>query len=183
MVDMQQLWPPPPILLPPSAQEFEIRLEEFQCKDPSESRCCLRARGGHLYGHLQRGGLLWPTAPAKGRPDVARASPQGATPARDQIAGAAARRWSVVARRPQGVAASARSQGRPTVGTMPAGRQPMGKGTAHKGCHLQGRLLTRVTADKGNAYGGDAHGGATRRSDAGRRGGSGDDAVRVREEG
>ncbi|RWV94428.1 hypothetical protein GW17_00043033, partial [Ensete ventricosum] len=30
-------------------------------------------------------------------------------------------------------------QGRLTMGVAPAGRQPVGRGTARKGCHLQGR--------------------------------------------
>ncbi|RWW72236.1 hypothetical protein BHE74_00019975 [Ensete ventricosum] len=62
-------------------------------------------------------------------------------------------------------------KGRPTVGAVPAGRQPVGKGIAHKGYRLQGPSLAGTATNRGSACKGGPHGGATRGSGAGRRGG------------
>ncbi|RWW18770.1 hypothetical protein GW17_00017222 [Ensete ventricosum] len=123
------------------------------------------ARGDQLQQSPHAKG--WPATarpPAKGRPAAARASPQGggarprsnrkgncprvvdcsATPARGD-----SRPWP----RRRGcyqLSANGRPQparkGRPTAGSTPVGRQPTGRGTAHKGCCLQGRPLAAAAA-------------------------------------
>ncbi|RWW68712.1 hypothetical protein BHE74_00023751 [Ensete ventricosum] len=102
--------------------------------------------------------MLWPRPPAKGRSVVVRASPRpDRRGSRSRVA---------------------------DCSSAPIGRQPTGRGTAHKGSRLQGRLLAGATASKGDTRGGAVDGSSTGRKGNRRlRRGGVDDEVRVREEG
>ncbi|RWW08647.1 hypothetical protein GW17_00027901 [Ensete ventricosum] len=91
---------------------------------------------------LARGCLLWLRPPAKGWPVAARASLQGAAPARDQTAGATARWWPIVARHLQGAAATCDQ----AVGTVASGLQTAARRKATYGLRHRPQGLSPAAA-------------------------------------